>query len=117
MKLCFSYIIFIFINYIHAQYPTIIQKKILHSPIVNFLPQLKLHHIIVLSKPNIKNIYTVDFSPLYSSPLKLLLGKTVSAEIRVRNIDLVFDTNDDTIINYFFTNNCRLCFFIECILN
>lgn len=60
--------------------------KILKTSILNFLPFLKLHHIIFISSKN--KIYSIDFSPInQSSPktlLKLFFSKKVLAEIRIR---------------------------------
>ena len=60
--------------------------KLLKTSILNFLPFLKLHHIVLISSKN--KIYSVDFSPInQSSPktlLKLFFSKKVLAEIRIR---------------------------------
>ena len=60
--------------------------KLLKTSILNFLPFLKLHHIVLISSKN--KIYSIDFSPInQSSPktlLKLFFSKKVLAEIRIR---------------------------------
>jgi hypothetical protein len=81
------------------------QKRIINSPITNLFPYLKVHHVIVLSKPNTRNIYTIDFTPVHQSFIKLLLGKTVQAEVRVRNIDVYFNTSDVTVLDLFYKIN------------
>jgi hypothetical protein len=63
--------------------------KILKTSILNFLPFLKLHHIVVISNKEITDkIYTVDFSPInqsyHKTLLKLFFSKKVLAEIRIR---------------------------------
>lgn len=69
-------------------YSNVIHVNILKSPILNFIPMLKLHHIILLSYNNSNNLYAIDFSPHHQSKINtlfnLLLGKDVDAEIRLR---------------------------------
>lgn len=73
--------------------------RVLHSGILGFLPELKLHHLVVLSPiSNNKNrnnkkstdTYVIDFSPLDagspSTLLKLALSMNVPAETRLRVI-------------------------------
>ena len=73
--------------------------RVLHSGIIGFLPELKLHHLVVLSPiSNNKNrnnkksadTYVIDFSPLDagspSTLLKLALAMNVPAETRLRVI-------------------------------
>ena len=73
--------------------------RVLHSGILGFLPELKLHHLVVLSPiSNNKNrnnkksadTYVIDFSPLDagspSTLLKLALAMNVPAETRLRVI-------------------------------
>jgi len=65
--------------------------RVLHSGILGFLPELKLHHLVVLS-PTKKSTdtYVIDFSPLNagspSTLLKLALSMNVPAETRLRVI-------------------------------
>jgi hypothetical protein len=73
--------------------------RVLHSAILGFLPDLKLHHLVVLSpisnnknRNNKKSVdtYVIDFSPLDagspSTLLKLALSMNVPAETRLRVI-------------------------------
>jgi hypothetical protein len=94
------FLFFIFINSFNPFNPFNIFKshvninniKILKTPILNFAPQIKLHHILIIPESNNKSIYTIDFSPInqtYSlTLLKLLFAYNVPAEIRIRHIDL-----------------------------
>jgi hypothetical protein len=62
---------------------------VLKSAIVNFAPDLRLHHIVTITDKNLKT-YAIDFSPINQSLpktlLKLALGHNVPAETRVRQI-------------------------------
>ena len=68
--------------------------RVLHSAILGFLPDLKLHHLVVLSpiSNNKKSVdtYVIDFSPLDagspSTLFKLALSMNVPAETRLRVI-------------------------------
>ena len=75
-----------------------IQYRIINTAVVNKVPNVKLHHIIVLSNSR-KNIYILDFTPLNVrnnlTKIKLLFGFTIPADIRLCNIKNV-DYNDDT---------------------
>jgi len=66
--------------------------KVIHTSILNFVPQLKLHHVVVIPEADNKNIYIADFSPINQSNLstltKLIFGYSVPAEIRLRHINL-----------------------------
>ena len=98
MKLFFVifFLFFIFINSFNIFKSTNLYNinhiKILKTPILNFLPQLKLHHIVVIPEYNNKSIYTIDFSPINQTHtntlLKLLFAQNIPAEIRIRHIDL-----------------------------
>ena len=95
------YILFSFLRGIHTYN---FQMRIIHSPIFNFLPDMKLHHIIVMENKdamehNEKGVYTIDFTPIHQSHLKtqlrLLLSYNVPAEIRIRRLDgLLFNDTD-----------------------
>lgn len=90
----FRYVFFIgLFHFLQNEGSSYIHKNILHTSILPFFPSIKLHDIVVISTPFIKNeVYTIDFSPLNQSPMGLLsmfLGKNVSAEIRVRHIENV----------------------------
>jgi len=76
--------------------------KIVSSSILNFIPALKFHHIVLLSsnkKKYFNDIYTVDFSPINQSSiqtlLKLMFAMNVPAEIRLRQLKNV-DTKEET---------------------
>jgi hypothetical protein len=63
----------------------------MHTSILNSLPHLKLHHLVLISKVNEENdVYTIDFTPINQSHMRtlrrLLLGKNVPAELRVRRL-------------------------------
>ena len=72
---------------------------LLKTSILNFMPMLKLHHIILFYDKKYNNIYTIDFSPinqtLPKTLIKLLFNQNVNAEIRIRLIKNVMlnDTN------------------------
>jgi hypothetical protein len=72
---------------------------LLKTSILNFMPILKLHHIILFYDKKYNNIYTIDFSPINQTSiktlLKLLFNQNVNAEIRIRLIKNVMlnDTN------------------------
>jgi hypothetical protein len=75
---------------------------LLKTSILNFIPILKLHHIILLYDKKYNNIYTIDFSPINQSStktlLKLLFNKNVNAEIRVRLIKNIMLNDSNKII-------------------
>lgn len=75
---------------------------LLKTSILNFIPILKLHHIILLYDKKYNNIYTIDFSPINQSStktlLKLLFNKNVNAEIRVRLIKNITLNDSNKII-------------------
>ena len=75
--------------------------KIIQSSIVGFLPELKLHHVVVIQPSSMKkDVYAIDFSPIqYSLPttlIKLLFAFDVPGETRVRFIKngALFDENN-----------------------
>ena len=59
--------------------------QILKTPIFRIIPNLKLHHVILLIKNN--NIYTLDFTPININILKLILNKNILGEIRLRHFN------------------------------
>jgi hypothetical protein len=81
------------------------EYKILKTSILNFLPFLKLHHIVIISdKSSIYNkIYTIDFSPINqtypTTLLKLFFSKKVRGEIRIRLIENISFNDNIKIIN------------------
>jgi len=70
-----------------------IHQKVLHTSILNFAPFLKLHHVVVVWDS--KEMYAVDFSPINQphplTLLKLILGKNVPAETRIRKLNTFTD--------------------------
>jgi len=92
------------------------RMRILQTPIFHFLPDLKLHHIVVLENKNEnenieKGVYTVDFTPIHQShlktQLKLLLSYNVPAEVRLRRIDNVNFNETDEIVSEWNSMNER----------
>lgn len=60
---------------------------ILRTPVVRFFPNLKLHHVAILSRD--QEVYAMDFTHRDASlctKVKLLLGATVPAKIRLRKL-------------------------------
>ena len=59
-----------------------------HAAILNILPTLRLHDIVVVSDNNA--IFTIDYTPINQSHpdvlLKLFIGKYVPAEVRIRTM-------------------------------
>lgn len=87
-----------------------IQVKILHTPFLKFVPAIKLHHLVVLSKPDMtKEVYTLDFSPRNQSSkhilLRLFLANNVDAEVRIRHIKNIEMMNSTAIIQQWNDNN------------
>ena len=70
---------------------TSIQKRVLYSAALHFLPALKVHHIVLFSNDKGNKVYAIDFTPInqtsFSTLSKLLLGKNVPAEIRMIHLD------------------------------
>ena len=67
------------------------------------MPWLEVHHIVVIEDKSYKKggVYTVDFSPLdqkASTLMKLLMGRSVPGEVRIRRIP-AHELNDDDIKN------------------
>ena len=64
--------------------------KILQTSILHFIPSIKLHHIVLLSDNPRHHLYTLDFTPINQTQratlFKMLLGRNVPAEIRLRYI-------------------------------
>jgi hypothetical protein len=67
---------------------TVSKYHIQKTAIFHFLPQLKLHHIVLVNQD--KDVLAIDFTPINqtypATHIKLALGKNVPAEIRVRKI-------------------------------
>lgn len=82
----FYYIIFLFFLFNNNHICTNLYKK--HAAILNILPTLRLHDIVVVSDNNA--IFTIDYTPINQSHpdvlLKLFIGKYVPAEVRIRRM-------------------------------
>jgi hypothetical protein len=78
--------------------------KIIHTNIFNNLPGIKLHDIVILESSQRDRI-SIDFIPLHSSFINLLLGKYVVGKIRMFSItnDFVFEN----ISKHFYIENNR----------
>jgi hypothetical protein len=60
---------------------------ILQTPVVSFLPDLKVHHVAIVQRKN--EVYALDFTHRdtgFGTKVKLLLGATVPARVRVRKL-------------------------------
>lgn len=78
------------------------QMRIMHTAIFNFLPKLKQHHLVLLSKND--GVYSIDFTPAEDRSrskilLNLLLGKDVTGEIRLRYIKNANINDDEKIMS------------------
>jgi hypothetical protein len=85
------------------------QTRILYSAALNFLPKLKLHHIVLLSNTDNSKIYAFDFTPInqtsFSTLSKLFFGYNVPAEIRVVYLeDSHFFDNDEILFQKWVKN-------------
>jgi hypothetical protein len=60
-----------------------------YTAIVNFIPNLKLHDVVIIHKIDSKSIYTIDYTPTNQVNLlqDLLIGKNVPAYIRFRKMN------------------------------
>jgi hypothetical protein len=106
------FLFFIFIksfNIFKSNNNNINNIKILKTPILNFLPYIKLHHIVIIPEYNNKSIYTIDYSPINQTHsttlLKLLFAYNVPAEIRIRHINLLkYNLTYTSIYNNIYNN-------------
>lgn len=85
------------------------QTRILYSAALNFLPQLKVHHIVLLSKMDENKVFAIDFTPINQTSFvtlsKLLLGYNVPAEIRIVQLkDSHFLDNDEILFQKWVEN-------------
>ena len=82
-----------------------LQTQIFTTPIFSFMPKLKLHHIVLLSKSTDKNIfnnniiddvYIIDYTPLedmnLKTGLKLFLGEKIKGHIRIVHMNKINKT-------------------------
>jgi hypothetical protein len=91
-------------------------SRILETPVVGFLPLVKQHHVILLSPrwPGLPS-YALDFTHRDSSlltKLKLLLGMTVPAKIRLRRGGLEEEEEREWVMSEWsemnlYTRNCQ----------
>jgi len=73
--------------------------RILKTPLYASSPFFGKHHAIIISEPNnTSNVYLLDYSPIIEpnetvllTRAKLLFGKTVQAETRLRHIKNITD--------------------------
>ena len=82
----FYYIAFLFFLFNNEHIYRNLCKK--HAAILNILPGLRVHDIVVISENNA--ILTIDYTPINQSHpdvlLKLFMGKYVPAEVRIRRM-------------------------------
>jgi len=75
--------------------------KILKTPMVDFLPRINLHHVVILKEKS--SIYAIDFTPIDQHKIEtlknLLSGKHVPAEIRVIPILKSPFDNEEALLN------------------
>jgi hypothetical protein len=74
----------------------------MRTAIFNFLPQLKQHHLVLLSKND--GVYSIDFTPAEDRTrskilLNLLLGRDVAGEMRLRFIENANINDDEKIVS------------------
>ena len=79
-----------------------LQMRIMRTAIFNFLPQLKQHHLVLLSKND--GVYSIDFTPAEDRTrskilLNLLLGRNVVGEMRLRYIENANINDDEKIMS------------------
>ena len=82
----FYYIIFLFFLFNNDDMNKNLYKR--YASILNFLPIVRLHDIIVVPVNN--SILTIDYTPINQSQpsvlLKLFVGKYLPAEVRIRRM-------------------------------
>jgi len=82
---------------------------VLKSAILNFAPELKLHHIVAITDQMFRT-YTIDFSPINQSHtttlLNLALGYNVPAETRVRQIS--YSENESELLENWIVQNDKI---------
>ena len=92
-----------------SSYQSHITFHILQSSILHFAPSIKLHHIVLLSDKPKQHVYTLDFTPINqtqrSTLLKLLFGRNVPAEVRLRYIETNIDYNETILEKWNVMNN------------
>jgi hypothetical protein len=89
-----------------------LQIRVMQTSILKFFPQLKLHHLVLISKVDemerYSYVYAIDFTPINQSHPKtfrrLLLGKNVPAELRIRRLQNINIRDDKTILKMWDSN-------------
>lgn len=81
-----------------------IETRVVNTSVHRAFPFLKLHHLVLLSNPNVeRSVYIIDFSPVNqtnTSTLKnLIMGKTVPGELRIRYLKNATIQDDDKILD------------------
>jgi hypothetical protein len=85
--------------------------RVIKTPIFGFLPNLKVHHIVLITNNKKQGVYSVDFSPFnqsdFSTLFQLATARNVPAEIRLRHFDSISIFDDNKIIEKWNEdNNC-----------
>jgi len=65
-----------------------IHLEIKYTSIFESIPQLKLHHIVIVKEdPNKESLYAIDFTPINNGKrIDLLLNKNAPAQLRIRSM-------------------------------
>jgi len=104
MYLTLLYIILFFTKSYYS-----LRTRIIKTAILNCAPQIKQHHIVIVEEYN-RILYAVDFTPLNQSSsetlTKLVLGRDVPAEVRVKYITNTDFYNDQGIIEQWLLKPC-----------
>lgn len=83
--------------------------RILKTPMLNFLPHVKLHHVVILKENS--SIYAIDFTPInqtsFQTMKNLFLGHSVPAEIRIVPIYNASFENENALIKEWETSVVR----------
>jgi hypothetical protein len=95
----------IFLPFFISPIKTVFNIRILKTPLVASSPCFGKHHAIIIPESNkTSNVYLLDYSPITEpneiilmTRAKLLFGKTVHAETRLRHIRNI--TDDSQIMN------------------
>ena len=69
----------------------VVNFHVLKSSALNGLPWLEIHHIVLLGSPDSTTVFALDYSPFDQSigdtVQRLVMGKNVPAEIRMRMLE------------------------------
>jgi len=115
MYLLFYFILFsnlVEYNGLFTRFHNATKHKILHSAILGFMPNVKLHHIVVMQPPSLINkndAFAIDFTPLNQGSLitllKLFFAINVPGETRLRLVKNGGKMNDTEFIEAWHKNN------------